>query len=295
MTFEQFRGNVDYDLVGVPPPESFDGLPPDQHPFSLFPDARSVIVVGRRLGRGAFRGMEEGTQWTVPGRWITQFDALVRWIERQGWECVPYNPGDVNENLPAQPVRPGACRPQGIRLSLEHAAVAAGLGEIGYHGMFMSRAYGIRQALGLLVTDMPVEPGPGADGQGPICDRCMACAQACPLEALSATTSTTLEWPGQQAPLGVINGQACRACPNGAAGDSRFFAGAEELHFEIRDNRIVGDSQSSFARGNLPNRLGAACGRACIAHFEATHDTGYRSPFRSREPWGYRPDQHKEW
>ena len=103
MTFEQFRGNVDYDLVGVPPPESFDGLPPDQHPFSLFPDARSVIVVGRRLGRGAFRGMEEGTQWTVPGRWITQFDALVRWIERQGWECVPYNPGDVNENLPAQP------------------------------------------------------------------------------------------------------------------------------------------------------------------------------------------------
>lgn len=295
MTFEQFRGNVDYDLVGVPPPESFDGLPPDQHPFSLFPDARSVIVVGRRLGRGAFRGMEEGTQWTVPGRWITQFDALVRWIERQGWECVPYNPGDVNENLPAQPVRPGACRPQGIRLSLEHAAVAAGLGEIGYHGMFMSRAYGIRQALGLLVTDMPVEPGPGADGQGPICDRCMACAQACPLEALSATTSTTLEWPGQQAPLGVINGQACRACPNGAAGDSRFFAGAEELHFEIRDNRIVGDSQSSFARGNLPNRLGAACGRACIAHFEATHDTGYRIPFRSREPWGYRPDQHKEW
>ena len=295
MTFKQFSDHAHYDLVGVPPPAAFDGLPPEEHPFSLFPGARSVIVVGRRLARGAFRPMEEGSLWVTPGRWLTQFDDLVRWIERQGCECVPYNPGEAPENLPSRPVRAGACAPQGVRLSLEHAAVAAGLGEIGYHGMFMSRAFGIRQALGLLVTDLPIDPGPGDDGLGPVCDQCLACARACPLEALSATTSATLDWSGQHTRLGAINGQACRACPNGTAGDSRFFAGADELHFEIRDNRIVGDRQSSFARGNLPNRLGAACGRACIAHFEATHDTGYRIPFRSREPWGYRPDQHKEW
>ena len=295
MTFKQFREHAHYDLVGVPPPAAFDGLPPEEHPFSLFPDARTVVVVGRRLARGAFRPMEEGSLWVTPGRWLTQFDDLVRWIERQGWECVPYNPGDVIENIPGHPVRAGACAPQGIRLSLEHAAVAAGLGEIGYHGMFMSRAYGIRQALGLLVTDMPVEPGPGDDGQGPICDQCLACAKACPLQALSATESLTLDSGGRQSRLGQVNGLACRACPNGTAGDSRFFAGADELHFEIRNNRIVGDRQSSFARGDLPNRLAASCGRACIAHFEAAHDTGYQIPFRRREPWGYRPDQHKEW
>ena len=33
-----------------------------------------------------------------------------------------------------------------------------------------------------------------------------------------------------------------------------------------------------------------------LAHFEAAHDTGgYRIPFRIREPWGFRPDEHKEW
>ena len=296
MNFKEFREHVKEDLVGVPPVAAFDGLPPEEHPFSLFPDARTVVVVGRRLARGAFRPMEEGSLWVTPGRWLTQFDDLVRWIERQGWECVPYNPSDVIENIPGHPVRAGACAPQGIRLSLEHAAVAAGLGEIGYHGMFMSRAYGIRQALGLLVTDMPVEPGPGDDGQGPVCDRCMACVKACPLGAISATDASTLACAGRSVDIGAINGQACRACPNGTAGDSRFFAGADELHFEIRNNRIVGDRQSVFARGSLPNRLAAACGRACIAHYEAAHDTGgYRIPFRIREPWGFRPDEHKEW
>lgn len=295
MTFKQFREQVREDLVGVPPAAAFDGLPPDEHPFSLFPGAKTVVVIGRRIPRGAFRAMEEGTQWSAPARWITDFDRLVRWIERRGWECVPYTPADVGDILPAHAVRPEACRPQGIRLSVEHAAMAAGLGGIGYHGMFMSRAYGIRQALGLLVTDMPVEPGPGYDGLGAVCDGCLECVKGCPLEAISSKDSSTLDGLGGTSRVGVINGQACRACPNGTAGDSRFFAGADELHFEIRNNRIVGDRQSSFARGNLPNRLSAACGRACIAHFEATHDTGYRIPFRIREPWGYRPDQHKEW
>lgn len=295
MDFQQFCEQIQEDLVGVAPIEAFDGLPPDEHPRSLFPDARSVVVIGRRIPRSNFRAMEEGTQWGVPRRWITDFDRVIRWIERQGWECVPYNPVDANENMPTRPLRPGACRPQGVRLSVEHAALTAGLGQIGYHGMFMSRAYGIRQALGLLVTDMPLEPGPGDDGLGSICDNCHACVNACPLAAISATESSLLPTSAGELRLGAINGEACRNCPNGAVGDSSFFAGAEELHFDIRNNRIVGDRSAVFAGGKLPNRLAAACGRACIAHFEAVHDTGFKLPFRIREPWGYRPDEHKEW
>ncbi len=295
MTFQQFRGSVEYDLVGVPPPDAFDGLPAAEHPFSLFPDARSVIIVGNRIRRGAFRSMEEGSLWSTPGRWITHFDTIVRWIEKQGHECVPYNPAHVIENIPRHPVRSGGCQPHGIRLSLEHAAVTAGLGEIGYQGLFMTRAYGIRQTLGLLVTDLLIEPGPGDDGAGPVCDRCLACVKACPLQALSETVASSFTCQGRTTRVGAINGQACRACPNGAVGDSQYFAGAEELHFEITNNQVKNDRQAQFARGNLPNRLSAACGRACIAHFEAKYETGYHVPFRSRDPWGYRPDQHKEW
>lgn len=290
--FEEFRQRAGYDLVGVPPMRSFDGLPPNEHPRSLFPDARSVVVVGSRIRRGQFRAMEEGSLWQTPGRWLTNFDGVVRYIETQGYECVPYAPLDA-PRMPRQPVREGLCAPNGVRLSVEYAAAAAGLGEIGYHGMFMTEKFGIRQMLGLLVTDMEIEPSPPSGNA--ICDRCLECVRQCPLQALSAHESTTITCGGRTMPLGVINANACRVCPNGVSGDSKYFAGADELHFEIENNQVKGDAKSKFARGGLPSRLAAACGRACIAHFEATHATGYKTPFRTREPWGYRPDEKRGW
>ena len=100
--------------------------------------------------------------------------------------------------------------------------------------------------------------------------------------------------PDSDAP-GLINANACRSCPNGVSGDSKYFAGAEELHFEIENNQVQGDPTSSFARDGLPNRLAAPCGRACVAHYEAAQDKGYKIPFRIREPWGFRPDEERRW
>lgn len=290
--FEEFRKHAGYDLVGVPPMGCFDGLPPREHPLSIFPDGKSVIVVGTHIRRGQFRSMEEGSLWQTPGRWLTSFEGVVRYIESQGYECVPYAPLDAPK-MPNRPVRDGLCAPNGVRLSVEYAAVAAGLGEIGYHGMFMTETYGTRQMLGLLVTDMPISPSPMSNTS--ICDSCMECVNACPLQAISADESAQLACNGRSMRIGAINANACRSCPNGVSGDSKYFAGADELHFEIENNQVKGDAKSTFARGGLPNRLAAACGRACIAHFEATHDTGYKIPFRVREPWGFRPDEKRGW
>ena len=291
MSFEEFREHAGYDLVGVPPMRSFDGLPPGEHPLSVFPEGKSVVVVGNRIRRGQFRSMEEGSLWQTPGRWITEFDQVIRFIEAKGHECVPYSPLDA-ANMPKRAVRGGLCAPNSVRLSIEHAAVAAGLGALGYHGMFMTKQFGVRQTLGLLVTDLEIQPGPLGKEPSP-CDNCLECAKSCPLQAISRTETDTLAIGGKAMKLGAINPNACRACPNGAAGDSKFFAGADELHFEIENNQIKGEAKSKFARGGLPNRLAASCGRACVAHFEATHATGYKIPFRVREPWGFRPDEEK--
>lgn len=292
LSFDAFRKGVRCDLLGVPPMDCFDALAPNEHPRSLFPDGKSVVVIGRRIRRGEFRSMEEGTLWKTCGRWLTDLDEAVVEIERHGHECVPYTPQDAPQ-MPRRPVRPGLCPPNGVRISITHAAVAAGLGTIGYHGMFMTEAFGIRQSLGLLVTDMEIEPGPFVARDG-ICDLCMACAEACPLRAISTERSINMTCGALTMRLGEINGNACRCCPNGAAGDAKYFAGAEELHFEIENNQVKGDARSRFLAGGLPNRLSAACGRACIAHFEKARDTGYRIPFRIREPWGFRPDEERD-
>ncbi len=294
LAFRDFRKHLSYPLVGVPPTSAFAALPDRENPLKLFPDAQSVVVLGRRLPRGHFRGMEEGSLWSSSTRWLTEFDDAIRLIEKLGYECIPYTPLDA-EQMPSRAVRPGLCPPNSWRISLEYAAVCAGLGVIGYHGMFMSEEFGIRQTLGLLVTDLPIEPGPGQpESASTICDNCMECVRACPLQAISDQQKHALNWGGLNMSTGKINALACQACPNGACGDSKYFAGAEELHYQVRNNQVEGEEVNRHMSAALPNRLQAACGRACIAHFEATHPTGYQTPFRIRHAWGYRPDADKE-
>ena len=72
--------------------------------------------------------MEEGSLWRTTSRWLTDFDGIIRYIEREGYECIPYAPEDT-ANMPRRPVRKGIGAPNSVRLSVEYAAVAAGLGE----------------------------------------------------------------------------------------------------------------------------------------------------------------------
>ena len=56
-----FNDTMAANIAGI---DRFDGLPPQHHPASIFPEARSVIVLGRRITRGTLRGVEEGTQFS---------------------------------------------------------------------------------------------------------------------------------------------------------------------------------------------------------------------------------------
>ena len=53
------------DLFGVAPVSRFQGIPPQGHPCSINPDAKSVIVLGFMITRGALRGVEE-TRHGIP-------------------------------------------------------------------------------------------------------------------------------------------------------------------------------------------------------------------------------------
>lgn len=176
-------------LFGVANIERFEGAPPRMHPASILPEARSVIVVGKRIMRGGWRGIEEGTYWPN----YTYFDYhgllnsffiqaplydLACKIEDHGWEAVPYYSGVPESQPDAEPVRPGAVAPN-VHLAIRIAGVAAGLGEIGWSKVFLTKKYGPRQRLHAIITDMPLEPDPLIE-PGTICDRCMHCVTGCP-------------------------------------------------------------------------------------------------------------------
>ncbi|HNV21694.1 MAG TPA: hypothetical protein PKM22_08595, partial [Candidatus Hydrogenedentes bacterium] len=186
---KEFALSQGLDLVGIANIERFDGAPERMHPAAILPGARSVVVVARRILRGNWRGIEEGAYW--PNYTYFGYHGLLNsffipkgvyetacFIEDHGWEAVPYYPGVPEAQPPAEPVRPGAVAPD-VHLAIRIAGVAAGLGEIGWSKVFLTRRFGPRVRLAAIITDAELEPDPLPE-PGSVCDRCMACVQGCP-------------------------------------------------------------------------------------------------------------------
>jgi len=177
------------DLVGVANIERFDNAPANMHPAAIFPEARSVIVVGKRIPRGTWRGIEEGTYWPsytyfgYHGLLNTLFIPLpvyetACFIEDLGYEAVPYYPGVPEAQPPRPPLRKGASPPD-VHLAIRIAAVVAGLGEIGWSKVFLTKRFGPRQRLAAIITDLALKPDPLVEPNS-ICKLDMACVSGCP-------------------------------------------------------------------------------------------------------------------
>lgn len=257
------------DLVGIASMDRFEPLPPEQHPAQIFPECRSVIVLGRRILRGALRGVEEGTNfhstYAMFGfRWLednflskTTYDVTCA-IETCGFEAVPLFGYAIDGMPTGRPVAPGKPAPNVI-VDLEFAAQAAGLGEMGLGGFFLTPEYGPRQRFALILTDAALEPDP-VRGKT-ICGDCGLCAKACPFGAIRLEQQTSVGVPGRQMKVAFVDYAVCRSCPNGA--------------------------MQGPGRGSRPDRCAAACVRACVVQLESKGKLAqkFAHPFRKREPW----------
>jgi len=257
------------DLVGIASGERFKSLPADESPLSIFPECKSVIVLGRRILRGSMRGVEEGTNFSSTYgafgyRWLednflsrTTYEVTC-FIEAQGCEGVPIF-AYAEEGMPhGRPVAPGKPAPNVI-INADFAAQAAGLGEIGLGGFFITPEFGTRQRFAFVLTDATLEPDPVSAKK--ICADCGLCAAACPFGAIDIKNLKTAGVPPHTMQVATVDYAACRACPNGA--------------------------MLAAGRGERPDRCAAACGRACLAKLEGSGKlkSKFEHPFRKRAPW----------
>ena len=257
------------DLVGIAPLERFTSQPAEQNPASVFPECKSVIVLGRRILRGALRGVEEGTNFeSTYGmfgfRWLednflsqTTYDVTCA-IEAGGFEAVPLF-GYTLDGMPTgRSVAPGRPAPNVI-VNIDYAAQAAGLGEVGLGGFFLTPQYGPRQRFALILTDAEFTPDPVSDRH--LCVDCDVCAKACPLGAIRDDCPSKFGVRGHTVTVAAVDYAVCRTCPNGA--------------------------MQGPGRGTRPDRGAAACVRACVAHLETKGvlTQKFANPFRKREPW----------
>lgn len=117
---------------------------------------------------------------------------LCKMIENTGYEAIPIghqsdwraidNGGNLQSDF-SRPVESGRPAPD-IMIHLRIAGFLAGLGEIGFSKTFLTPEFGPRQRLGVVLTDLELEPDPMYNGPK-LCNRCMACMKACPGNAFN--------------------------------------------------------------------------------------------------------------
>ncbi len=85
-----------------------------------------------------------------------------------------------------------------------YAAIAAGLGELGWHGLVLTPQYGARQRFIAIVTDALLEVSPLYQSP-PLCKRCFRCVEASPSRALSKKEKRSIKIEDRLFEYGKIN------------------------------------------------------------------------------------------
>ncbi len=169
------------DLCGIAPVSRFSGAPEGFRPPDIYPGAKSVAVVAKRLPEGIFLSPNPvpytfACDTTMQAVFSLILDLSVK-LEDAGVAAVP---------VPSEPYvfwdeekREG----RGI-LSLKHAATLAGLGTMGKNTILTNPVFGNRITLGALLVDADLDPDPVLVGDMG-CDECGLCIESCPAHAIT--------------------------------------------------------------------------------------------------------------
>ena len=324
------------DEVGFTSMDRFEGAPPQMDPRFAMPRAKTMIVFGFRTFRGSLRGVEEGTFFgsysTMCYGYINQ--NVLPWtsrricqvIEDEGYEAMPigydFAYGAINTNTGRSwknnetgysvPVAPGLPRPD-IYMSLRIAGFLAGLGEIGWSKVFLSRKFGPRVRLGCVMTDMEFEPDPIMP-PGTLCNRCKACAKACPGHSISTEKSVKVHLAGYDVEWGELDEDGCNRafvgaeqCKDGETGDylaerTIMDASGNVVKKKKTYNTAFADDLTQYKPSAItpfyrkPATMygtgqaicgGKGCVRACMMSLEARDvlENKFKNSFRRRPAW----------
>ena len=285
------------DLVGVAPVSRFAEVPEGFRPQDYLPGARTVVSIACAVADefcdtwGTFE--DEGRSplpYMYYGLGVAYWELarvanrIARRIEYRGYRSLPFPPHwsvSHYRSLTTEPagwplVRVNNAIPQ----DFPHlaAAVAAGLGQIGYSGLVLTPDFGARVRFNSIITDAPLETDPLLSGQLCRPDRCgLACVKACPAGALSADRENGLEIAiaGRTFTAGRLDAVRCHYGLDGLVrgsgsrtdavipeGPGDAAAYAQAIAAQCREDRLVNGSQRGLLSGNFCER----CLLECPAH-----------------------------
>ena len=186
------------DLVGIASIDRFDHAPEVTKPTHYLPTATSVISIGIQISDGV---CDVWGSYDEPGKSAGPYlfygygqvnmelgrivHSLAKNLERMKYKVVIFPP-----TWTVSTYRFIERNTEGKFLgdfSHRHAAVAAGLGELGWHSLCITPQFGTRVRFCSVITSAPLEPDPLYQGQA-LCQpaKCKkVCVRICPTRAFS--------------------------------------------------------------------------------------------------------------
>ena len=173
---KSFAINLGADRVGVASVELLKDAPEGRGVEDVLSNARSVVVIALRMLDSVVSTLPSpiymNTGYITVNAELNRIAYQVaKFLEEKGYFAVPvpatrdYDMKDVKGTF-----------------SVTHAGEVAGLGGIGISGLLLTPDYGPRVRFVSIITTAELESNEPLESE--ICTKCMACVQACPMEAI---------------------------------------------------------------------------------------------------------------
>ena len=184
------------DLVGITSSARLTDGPPSADPRCLLPSAKSVISFACALDGDKVHDFISKATWrphcenrkTIARTLYQIGDALAGQLRSNGVEAVNV---DLNNNYRPEEGAADVTEMTEFHPDFSHryAALAAGIGRLGWSGNLLTKKYGARVELGSVLTSAILTPDPPiADDEHP-CDGCKMCSLVCPAEMIHPKAS----------------------------------------------------------------------------------------------------------
>ena len=191
------------DLVGVTTRDLLADGPLSADPRYLLPSANSVISFALSLDRDILQNFISKKKWrphcdnrkTIAQTLYTIGDALAEQLRSEGYEAVNV---DLNNNYRPEDTAADVTEMTEFHPEFSHryAALASGIGRLGWSGNLLTREHGALVELGSVLTSATLTPDtPIPDKEHP-CDRCKMCSLVCPVEMIQPKASTQVTVAG---------------------------------------------------------------------------------------------------